>query len=44
MILFQDKVFGKNLKGTTLAKNFTKVTERPSSTRLRAIKLINRVH
>ena len=38
------KVSGKNVKGTTLAKYLTKVTARPSFTRLRAINQINRVH
>ena len=32
-ILFQIKVFGKNIKETTLANYFTKVTARPSFTR-----------
>ena len=43
-ILCQIKVFGKNIKETTLANYFTKATTRPSFTRLRVIKRINRVH
>ena len=43
-ILFQVQVFGKNIKEITLASYFTKVTARPSLTRLRVIKQINRVH
>ena len=38
VILFQVKVFDRNIKGTTLARYFKKVTARPSFTRL------NRVH
>ena len=33
-ILFQIKVFGRNIKETTLARYFIKVTGRPSFTRL----------
>ena len=43
-ILFQINVFGRNIKETTLAKYFIKVTARPSFTRLRVIRRINRVH
>ena len=41
MILFQIKVFVRNIKETTLAKYFIKVTARPSLKRLshKAIKL-----
>ena len=44
VILFQIKVFAGNIKETTLAKYFIKVTARPSLTRLRVIRRINRVH
>ena len=44
VILFQIKVFSKNIKETTLVSYFTKVTARSSFTRLRVIKRINRVH
>ena len=37
MILFQIIVFGKNIKETTPARYFIKVTARPSFTRLRGI-------
>ena len=43
-ILFQVKVFGKIIKETTLASNYTKVISRPSFTRLGVIKQINKVH
>ena len=43
-ILFQIKIFGKNIKETTLASYITKVTARPSFTQFRVIKQINRVH
>ena len=44
VILFQIKVNTINIKKTTLARYFTKVTARPSFTRLRVIRPINRVH
>ena len=44
VILFQIKVNARNIKETTLARYFIKVTARPSFTRLRVIKPINRVH
>ena len=44
MILFQIKVYGRNIKGTTVAKYFIKVTARSSFTRLRVICRINRSH
>ena len=44
VILFQIKVFGKNIKENTLARYFIKVTPSPSFTRLRVIKQINTVH
>ena len=44
VILFQIKVFGRNIKETTLARCFIKVTARPSFTRLGVISRINRVH
>ena len=43
-ILFQIKVFSKNIKETTLASYFTKVTVCPSFTRLKLINQTNRVH
>ena len=44
-ILFQIKVFGRNIKETTLARCFINVTARPSFTRLRVIKQYqNREH
>ena len=43
VILFQIKDFARNIKKTTLARCFIKVTARPSFTRLRVIKQINRV-
>ena len=42
--LFQIKVNARHIKETTLATYFIKVTARPSFTRLRDIKRINRVH
>ena len=44
VILFQIKVFCKNIKETTLARYFIKVTAHPSFTQLRVIRRINRVH
>ena len=44
VILFQIEVFARNIKETTLARYFIKVTARPSFTRLRIIRRINRVH
>ena len=44
MILFQIKVFARNIKETTLARHFIKVTARPSFTQLRVTRQINRVH
>ena len=44
LILFQIKVFTGNIKETTLARYFIKVTERPSFRRLRVIRNINRVY
>ena len=43
MILFQIEINARNIKETTLARYFIKVTARPSFTRLRVIKCINRV-
>ena len=43
-ILFHNEVFGKQMKETTLVAYFIKVTTRPSLTRLRIIREINRVH
>ena len=37
VILFQIKVFGRNIKETKLARYFIKLTARPSFTRLRVI-------
>ena len=42
--LFQIKVFARNIKETTLARYFIKVTARPSFTLLRVIRRINAVH
>ena len=39
--LFQTKVFGRNIKETTLARYFIKVTVRPSFTRSRVTMQIN---
>ena len=44
MILFQIKVFGRNIAETTLASYFIKVTAHSSFMRLRVIGWINRVH
>ena len=44
VILFQINVFGGNIKETTLARCFIKVTVHPSLVRLRAIRRIKRVH
>ena len=44
MILFQMKVFGRNIKETTLARYFIKVTGRPSFKQLRVIRQRGRVH
>ena len=44
MILFQMKVFGRNIKETTLARYFIKVTARPSFKQLRVIRQRDRVH
>ena len=44
VILFQIKVFGRNIKETTLVRYFIKVTERPSFTQLKVIRETNRVH
>ena len=44
VILFQIKVFARNIKKTVLARYFIKVTARPSFTRLRVIRRINSVH
>ena len=41
MILFQIKVLARNIKETTLAKYFIKLTARPSFTRLRVIRRLN---
>ena len=41
VILFQIKVFGRNIKETTLARYFIKVTSRPGFTRLRVTRGIN---
>ena len=38
-VLFQIEVFGRNIKDTTLARYFMKVTARPSFTRLTVIKI-----
>ena len=44
VILFQIKVFGRNIKETTLARYFVKVTARPSFTQLRVIRPKNKIH
>ena len=44
VISFQTKVFGRNIKETTLVRYFIEVTARSSFTRLSVIKQINRVH
>ena len=43
MILFQIKVLGRNIKETTVARNFIKVNARPTFTWLRTIRRINRI-
>ena len=43
VILFSIKVSNKNIKETTLARYFIKVTECPSFTRIGVISQINRV-
>ena len=44
VILFQIKVYARNVKEITPPKYFIKVTERPSFTRLGVTKRINTVH
>ena len=44
MILFQIKVFARNIKETLLARYFIKVTAGPSFTQLKVITQTNRVH
>ena len=44
VILFQIKVFGRNIEETTQERYPLKVTARPSFTRLKFIRRINRVH
>ena len=44
LILFQTKDFAKNIKETTLAKYFIKITARPSFRQLRVMRQINRVY
>ena len=44
VILFQIKVFGRNIKETTLARYVIKVTARPSFTRLTDTRRKNRIH
>ena len=44
IILFQIKVFARNIKETTLARYFIKVNARHSFTRLKVIRGKNRVH
>ena len=44
VILFQIKTFGRNMKETTLARYYIKVTTRSSFTRLRVIRRINGIH
>ena len=44
VIFFQIKVFGRNIKETTLPRCFVKVTARPSFTQLRVIRRKNRIH
>ena len=43
-ILFQFKVFGRNIKETVLARYFMKVTVHSSFMRLRVIRRIDRIH
>ena len=42
-ILFQIKVFARNIKETTLERHFIKVITRPSFTQLKVIRRLNRV-
>ena len=44
VILFPIKVFGSNIKETTLTRYFIKGTTRPSFMRLIVIRRINRIH
>ena len=44
VILFQIKVFGRNIKETTLARYLIKVTEYRSFTRLKFIRRKYRIH
>ena len=44
VILFQTKAFGRNIKETTLARCFIKVSVHPNFTQLKFIRPINRVH
>ena len=44
VILFEIKVFGRNIKETKLARYLIKVTSHPSFTQLRVIRRINRIH
>ena len=44
VVLLQINVFGRNINETTQARYLIKVTVRPSFTRLRVIRQINRVH
>ena len=44
VVLFHVKFFGRNIKETTLARYFIKVTSRLSFTRLRVIKQKNKIH
>ena len=43
-ILFQIKGFGRNIKETTIARYFIKVTTHPSFTGLRVIRRKNKAH
>ena len=44
VILFQIKVFARNIKETMPANYFIKITAHPSFTQVRVIRQINRVH
>ena len=44
VILFQNKVFVRNITETTLARYFIKVTALPCFMRVGVIRLTNRVH
>ena len=44
VIFFQIEVFYRNIKKTTLARYFIKLTARPNFTQLKNIRPINRVH